>query len=152
MISKYFQIVFITAAMAIVVVQTATAQAANAKASSKFDGHWSVVLVCDDVVNNKGALVKGYIYKFPVVVKQGRLEGQYGTLNAPASLQYFGMIQEDGTVEITATGRTGHPEYTVGRVAKDTSYGYTMRGNFKESSGSAVRTELRPCKATFSKQ
>ncbi len=119
--------------------------------SSQFDGKWSVKLVCDDVKEN-GAVVKGYTFVFGVDIKDGRLKGQYGQLGAPASVEYIGVIQPDGNVDITASGRTGRPEHSVGGKDSGTPYSYQMAGKFDRTFGRATRTTLRPCEATFTKE
>jgi len=63
-----------------------------------------------------------------------------------------GVVQPNGTAELTVTGYTGNPDYTVGAVSTGTPYSYRLRGKFTASSGSAMRIDLRPCEANFSKQ
>ena len=129
----------------------AQAQASAALPSSAFDGRWVTTLVCEDL-RDRETFVKGYIFNFFVDVKEGRLTGQYGEVGQSSSLTMTGTIQPDGTVEIDACGRTGDPQYTVGRVMKSTPYAYQMRGTFTSTAGRAARIELRPCQATFVKQ
>ena len=117
----------------------------------QFNGRWSTKLVCDDTKDKKG-LVKGYKWEFDVIVKQGKLSGQYGEIGAPSSATFVGQVQRDGKVDIEARGNTGKTDYTVGRVARGTPFSYQMNGEFSESTGYATRTQLRPCKATFTKQ
>ena len=117
-------------------------------APSKFDGHWSVSLVCDDVREN-GVFAKGYTFKFIADVKDGRLTGQYGETGLPSSLTLQGRVDEDGGLDLIAQGRTGKSEYTIGRVQPSTPYFYRMKGQLSEKSGRATRIELRPCIATF---
>ena len=128
----------------------ANAQSSEAP-SSQFDGKWSVKLVCDDVKEN-ASVVKGYTFVFDVEVKDGRLKGQYGQLGAPASVEYIGVIQPDGNVDITASGRTGRPDHSVGAKDSGTPYSYQMAGKFDRTFGRATRTTLRPCQATFTKE
>lgn len=117
---------------------------------SSFDGRWGVSIVCEDVSYN-GRAAKGYAISFPAEVKEGRLTGQYGVVGQPGSLTLTGMIQGDGTVEITASGLTGKPELTLGNLARGNPVTYHLRGTFTASKGRATRVELRPCEASFSK-
>lgn len=119
-------------------------------APSAFDGRWSVMLVCPDTTDKSG-LVKGYEYTFPVSIREGAVLGEYGAPGHPASVFYAGQVGDDGTLEIKATGNTGRAEYSFGKVAQGTRYGYTMHGKLEGSSGQATRRELRPCTATFSR-
>jgi hypothetical protein len=61
------------------------------------------------------------------------------------------VIQPDGNVDITASGRTGRPYHSVGGMNSGSPYSYQMRGKFESSFGRATRTTLRPCEATFTK-
>ncbi len=125
--------------------------AAGAEAAgSRYDGDWSVVLVCADT-RDKSGLVKGYEFTFHVAIANGKLQGQYGAKGAPASVGYSGEVAADGTLEVRATGNTGLSDRSVGRVAQGTAYSYTMAGKLEQSRGQAVRRELRPCTATFGK-
>jgi hypothetical protein len=116
-----------------------------------FDGRWATTLVCDDTTDKKG-LVKGYTWKFDVTIEHGKLNGQYGQPGEPSSGTYTGQVQSDGTVDIDAHGKTGKPKYTVGEVAPGSPFFYPMTGKFSGSTGHAIRTKLRPCEATFTKQ
>lgn len=123
----------------------------DAEISNPFDGRWSVKLVCDDTKDKTG-LVKGYTWKFDVIVDNGKLEGQYGLAGSPSSGTFVGQVQRDGTANIEAHGYTGKADYTVGRVARGTPFSFPMKGNFSGSTGHATRTKLRPCEASFEKQ
>ncbi len=120
-------------------------------ASNRYDGHWSVMLVCADT-QDKSGLVKGYEYKFAVTISDGKLQGQYGAKGAPASIAYSGTVATDGTLEVRAVGNTGRSGYSVGKVAQGTDYSYTMTGKLEHDKGQAVRRQLRPCTASFAKQ
>lgn len=119
-------------------------------AEHPYDGRWAVLLVCTDTQDRSG-LVKGYEYSFSVVVKDGALLGEYGAPGHPASVTYTGQVEDDGTLEIKATGNTGRSDFSVGKVAQGTQYNYTMGGKLEGSRGLATRRELRPCTAKFSK-
>ena len=115
-----------------------------------YDGRWSVDFVCTDTQDRNG-LVKGYEYKFTVTITGGRLQGQYGAKGAPASIVYSGSVTNDGTLEVKAVGNTGRSDYSVGKVALGTDYSYTMVGRLEREEGRAVRREVRPCTAIFTK-
>ncbi len=115
-----------------------------------FDGRWSVFLACADTTDRNGP-VKGYEYRFEVSIAEGVLQGAYGAPGHPASVTYAGRVEDDGKLEITATGNTGRPEYAVGKIPRGSSYGYTLQGRLGPSSGQATRREVRPCVATFTK-
>jgi hypothetical protein len=118
--------------------------------SYPYDGEWSVVLVCPDT-QDKSGLVKGYEFTFHVSIANGKLQGQYGSKDRPASVLYSGEVGADGTLEVRATGNTGESDRSVGKVARGTAYSYTMAGKLEQTRGQAVRRELRPCTATFGK-
>ncbi len=115
-----------------------------------YDGEWSVVLDCADT-QDKSGLVKGYEFTFHVTIANGKLQGQYGAKGAPASVVYSGDVGADGTLELRASGNTGNSEQSVGKVARGSAYSYTMAGKLEQSRGQAVRRELRPCTAAFSR-
>jgi hypothetical protein len=137
-------------AVAIGACLAATLPRSAAAAESSFDGRWSVVLVCPDTTDSTG-LVKGYEYTFSISIREGAIQGEYGAKGHPASLVYTGRVADDGSLEIKATGNTGKYDYSVGKVAQGTPYGYTMQGKLVGSGGQATRRELRPCTATFAR-
>ena len=124
-------------------------QTPPAPKASPFDGRWAVSLVCPDVRDKQGAPVTGYIINLFATVKDGHLAGQDGKPGQPGSMAMAGRIEEDGSAEITVNGLTGGSEYSIGRIPPGSPYGYRMRGTFTPAGGKAVRTELRPCEATF---
>lgn len=124
--------------------------AANDAVVTDFDGQWTVSLVCEGA-QYKGQHVKGYVYDFPVDVRDGKISGRYGQPGQPASLSMIGAIQQDGTVTINASGITSKNQRAVkGRTSSP--YSYRMIGKFSHTSGKARRIETRSCAATFSKQ
>jgi len=139
-----------TIALLVALLTPALAHAQDAKASTPYDGRWSITLVCDDVKED-GRVVKGYEYRFFVDVSNGRLDGQYKAPGTPGSLTMTGTVAPDGGLQITADGVTRLSEYTVGRVAQGTHYTYTMEGRLSGAGGNARRRELRPCAATFAR-
>lgn len=145
-------IISFSLAMSVLFLSTAAfGQPSAVKLSADHDGQWSVFLVCPDVRDSKG-LVKGYDYKFVSTITAGRLEGQYGAVGAPAFLKFVGTVRDDGSLDINASGITGAPETTFGKINAGTPYSYTMQGKLESRSGQATRKELRPCTATFTRQ
>ena len=126
------------------------AQPASAP-STRHDGTWGVALVCTDVTDAKGHLIKGYDHAFKVQISQGRLEGRHDEPRPPAFVRFVGQVADDGTLLIKADGLTGSSDYSMGRVRPGQPYGYTLKGMLGPSSGKAERVELRPCTATFSR-
>ena len=130
---------------------TAQAQAAKPSRSGEFDGHWAVQVVCEDVKGASG-LVKGYSLQVPVEIREGALTGKYSEVASPATLVLTGSVFTGGEIRLEAKGTTGSPEYSVGKVAPGKPYSYTMTGRLAVAKGEATRSELRPCKAFFSKK
>ena len=119
------------------------------EAKTSFDGDWQVHLTCDDTRDKNGAIVKGYVFDFPVSVKAGEVHGHRGELGQSSSLVLAGVISESGKVRIEAQGYTGQPDYTVGHVHPASPYSYTLIGQFDKAHGHADRQELRRCSADF---
>lgn len=117
---------------------------------TKYDGQWSVELVCADTQDKTG-LVKGYEYKFFVVIVGGTVRGQYGAKGSPASVTFSGLVETDGTLELRAVGNTGRSDYSVGKVERGTEYSYSLSGTLEGNKGQAKRRELRMCTALFAK-
>ena len=126
----------------------ALAVPARAQGAS-FDGAWEIHLTCADTRDKSGAVVKGYVFDFPVSVKNGELRGLRGEPGQSSSLMLAGAIAESGEVRIEAHGYTGQPDYTVGHVRPASPYSYTLRGQFDNAHGHADRQELRRCSADF---
>lgn len=140
--------VVLPAALAAAQTSLPAAQTPLPAGDSRFDGQWAVTVTCDDT-RDKGALIQGYTLTFPGEVTNGTLIAQHGKIGESSSLRLSGVIKPDGTTEISASGLTGKPEFSMGRIQPSTPYAYRMRGAFTESSGTATRIELRPCRATF---
>ena len=130
---------------------SAEESATEALKPSRFDGVWSVTVVCADY-KDAGLGAKGYTLRMLGEVKNGQFEGQRGKLGEPGSLRYSGRIQPDGTAEFQANGFTGNPEYTPGRLVAATPYAYRLAAQFDERRGAGKRLDARPCEATFVKQ
>ena len=126
------------------------AQTAPETLSTAHDGTWSVFLSCDETQDRYGK-VFGYVYNFPVQIKDGRLDGRYNEKTSPAFLHFAGRVLADGTLFIEANGTTGSTDATMNKVAPGTPYRYTMRGRLEANRGKALRIELRPCTADFTR-
>lgn len=118
--------------------------------SARFDGIWNVSVVCE-AVQDKEKSAKGYSISFMSEVKNGQLKGQLGQIGQPSSLTLVGSIQSDGKAEISANGLTGNPDTSLGQLSRGSQYSYKMSGTFTQTSGKAVRLNVRPCEATFIK-
>lgn len=116
---------------------------------TSFDGTWKVHLACDDTRDKSGAVVKGYVFDFPVSIKGGELSGQRGEPGQASSLALAGVVTDSGEVRIEAQGFTGKPDYTVGHVRPASPYAYTLTGRLAGTHGHAERQELRRCSAEF---
>jgi len=122
------------------------ARAAKA-ATTRFDGAWVVALECPDLTDGSG--VKGYAFRFPATVKDGRLRAQRLAEEAPGSLRLEGTIGADGQAQLSAHGRTAGAEYSLKGSQPGTPYGYGVEARFEASRGSGRRDEGRPCTFTF---
>lgn len=118
------------------------------QARQSFDGSWIVVLTCPAATDG----ARGYTYRFPAQVRDGRLRGQNGTEGSVGWLVLDGAIQPDGTALLTANGVTGNPDFSVGRVRQLTPYSYQVNARFEATRGSGRRVETRACDFDFTKQ
>lgn len=117
-------------------------------AATPFDGRWQVTLTCDDL-KTANSLVKGYTFVFPAQIAGGQLTGQRGDPGQASSITMSGTVDTDGAAAINVDGRTGKPEYVVGRLQPSSPYSYHMKGSFTPTEGKASRLEVRPCTAVF---
>jgi len=125
------------------------ARAAKA-ATTRFDGAWEVALECPDVT--EGNRAKGYAYRFPATVKEGKLRAQRLAEDAPGFLRLEGTIDADGQAQLSARGRTAGAEYTLKGSQPGTPYGYGVAARFEAARGTGRRSEGRPCTYTFVKE
>jgi hypothetical protein len=114
----------------------------------RFDGKWLTTVSCDP---SRGAL--GFSYRFVGEVKDGNYRGLHGTEGEPGFLLIEGKIAGDGTATLYAEGRTGSKEYVPGRDTPiGTEFGYHIKAQFNDRSGTGTRVEGRPCTFEFDKQ
>ena len=115
-------------------------------ADHHFDGVWDTVISCP---NSNGAL--GFSYRFPSTVTGNVLHGEKGTRGVPGWLQIDGSILRDGSATLYADGLVGAAPFAVGQRPAGTVYGYHIKAQFSDASGSGTRVEGRSCSATFTK-
>jgi hypothetical protein len=127
-------------------VLTILSQAASA--AEPFDGVWSVKQDCG--ITPDGA--RGYKFAFDAIVKDGNLEGHYGTKGAPSSETLTGKIEADGSGTLVAMGLTGTPETTIGFVKSGTHFAFPVSVRFEATKGSGIRTIGRPCQFSFTRK
>jgi uncharacterized caspase-like protein len=120
--------------------------ALGARRPAPFDGNWTATVECPP---HKDAA--GYVFRFPVQVKDGVLAGQNGIPGQPGSLTLSGTVRSDGSASIDARGLTRDPKHTVTRLSSGSPYAYHVDARFEGSRGSGHRTEVRPCTLTFVK-
>lgn len=126
---------------------TATVAAQEPSGNTRFDGTWLATITCDGYKD-----AKGYAMSFPVSIRNGVVDGQYGKVSEAASLRYTGTVAPDGTLEIRGQGRTGSPDYALTHPNNGTPYGYRLKGRLEDDKGSATRVDTRPCQASFVRQ
>jgi hypothetical protein len=122
-----------------------------AKIDFPFDGRWSAKLVCDDTTDSSNQFIKGYTWSFDPSIDHGKLNGQYGQSGQPGSGTFTGEVQSDGKFSLEARGRTGKPQFVLGKRPSGSPFHFQMEGEFSGSSGHATRTADRPCQMTFTK-
>jgi hypothetical protein len=114
----------------------------------RFDGQWQTTVSCEP---SRGAL--GFSYRFLSEVKGGNFHGLHGTQDQPGYLLIDGAIGDDGSASLYATGKTGAKEYVPGReTAPGTEYGYHIKAQFNDRSGTGTRVEGRPCTFEFERK
>jgi len=112
----------------------------------RFDGEWSVQLVCESDKN-----ARGYSYHFSAQVKDGILHGERGTAGAPGWFAIDGPIRSDGGATLHGNGLTNDPANTYFSVKNGTPYSYTIDAHFDQHHGAGKRLELRACSVNFVK-
>jgi DNA-binding SARP family transcriptional activator len=112
----------------------------------RFDGDWSVQLVCPPENS-----ADGYSYHFAAQVRDGVLRGERGTAGTPGWLAIEGPIRADGSARLTAKGVINDPARTAYRLKTGTPYSYTIEARFSGTHASGKRTELRTCTVAFTK-
>jgi hypothetical protein len=129
--------------------------ARQAKAASppaaRFDGTWSVTLVCQDHADATSKAL-GYTFHFLAQVKNGVLHGEHGTKGVPAWLEIDGKIQPNGAADLHANGITNRPAYALRNVDTGTPYTYEVKAHFEGARGTGSRVGGRICNYSFVKE
>jgi hypothetical protein len=124
-----------------------TAQPLHADSvTTRFDGVWQTILSCPD---SHGAL--GYAFKFPSVVKNGRLHAEKGTRGEAGWLQLDGIINSDGKANLYVDGLIGAADFAVGKRPAGTRYGYHVDAVFAATSAEGHRVEGRQCSVAWTR-
>lgn len=139
------------AALVALGVGAAHAQTPQQQKSNEHDGRWMALVICEDVKTESG-VVKGYKLPVAVEIRDGNLSGKYEEPGAISTLALSGVVYTGGVVQIQAKGTTGAPEYNLNKVGAGRPYAYSLTGTLSTATGEAVRRELRPCRAVFTKQ
>jgi hypothetical protein len=126
---------------------TAGAPAGAAARSTRFDGAWSVSVVCEPM----GPGAAGYQFDFVAQVQDNFLRGERRAQGSPGWLRLEGAIQPDGSATLDAHGLTDDPKYSNG-VAHGTPYAYHVAARFDADRGTGRRMEMRACDLHFAKQ
>src|ERR1700730_14999856 len=92
-----------------------------AQDAGRFDGTWSVTLVCP---TDNTAL--GYTYHFSAQVKNGVLHGQRAAPGTPGWVVIDDQIRSDGSATLAARGLTNIPANSAYQVRTGTPYAYTI--------------------------
>lgn len=137
----------VIAVLLLVLATAASADTGLAQMGGRFDGNWLTTITCPA----HGA-AKGYIWQFYSQVRNGQLQGQYGTAG-PARLGHSaGQVQDSGVALLSAQGLSGDPDYTVNHQAQGLPFSYHIDARFEGGRGSGKRQEIRPCDITFARQ
>ena len=115
--------------------------------AGRFDGTWNVTLDCP-----KTGTAQGYVNRFVAQVRDGYLQGDFGTQGTAGSLRLSGSIQPDGTATLDAKGLTGDPKYNPTGGSAGTRYGYNVVAEFDGARGTGRRVQVRSCDLTFTRQ
>ena len=125
----------------------APAQDPDRRDRNRFDGTWDTILSCN---NSSGA--QGFSFRFPSIVKDGKLHAEKGTKGQAGWLEISGDIPPDGKTRLYADGLVGASEFAVGGRPAGTEYGYHIDATFDDKHGTGKRVEGRPCDVTFDRQ
>jgi hypothetical protein len=115
--------------------------------TTRFDGAWEVTIDCPATPGGTG--VKGYAYRFPATIRDGRLVADHLAEDAPGSLHLEGTLARDGHAQLAARGRTGPSEYNLKQAPAGTRYAYGVSARFDAAGGTGRRVEGRTCEFTF---
>jgi hypothetical protein len=128
----------------------AAGQPSDSAAGARFDGDWSVTMVCPN--NTEKSAARGYKRQFPARVERGVLRGEIGSAESPGWLRIDGRISDDGKALLDAHGRTGDPEFAVNQPPSSSPYAYHIDARFEGNRGSGRRVEQRVCTFAFERR
>jgi len=116
----------------------------------KFDGLWSVTMIClphseadDDA--------KGYTHRWQAEVHASRLKGTHGKEGEPGWHFLHGKIQEDGSATLRLDGIVNNPKYAINDAQRGKEYTYRVKAQFEEKSGVGQRLTGRACEFKFTR-
>jgi hypothetical protein len=115
--------------------------------SAPFDGTWVVNETC----TSKPPFFPAATLHYALQVTDGRLHTSFGEQGKPGSTTFDGKIGKDGSAKISVNGYTDPAKDPLHRAA-GTPFHYALALQFKQSSGTGVRTETpRPCRMELSR-
>jgi hypothetical protein len=120
----------------------------TASLASSFDGKWDVVVICP--AEPDGA--KAFTLRYKAEIKNGVLQGQYGTKDQPGSQSIDGLIEPDGTAMLTASGLVGNPEVAYKHKRENHPYNYKVSARFEGNKGTGSRQKDRSCTFSFARK
>lgn len=115
--------------------------------ASRFDGVWSVSVVCQAFRDATVANIQMH-----GTVQAGVLRAERLTPGQPAWLLIEGAIQPDGSAMLNARGQTGDRRRAMDGVQPGTPYTYQIEARFEAARGVGNRISGRPCSADFVRQ
>jgi hypothetical protein len=113
----------------------------------RFDGVWTASLVCEST-----STLPGWRYEFVGRVRNGTLHVQRSVEGAPGSETFDGMIEPDGTAEISQTGFSQDSKTDPFHRPTGTQFHSTYAGRFDDSRGTFTRLDRASCKINFARQ
>jgi class 3 adenylate cyclase len=128
--------------------QRTEAKSALQAQAERFDGSWSVILVCPKA--SDGALP--FTLKFTAVVKEAMLHGEHGLAGQPGWLSLTGRIQPNGASDLEASGLTGQSNYNINHTAQGAPFEHDVTAHFDTSRGTGNWVYFRTCDFTFRRQ
>jgi len=117
-----------------------------------FDGSWNTHLACE-----AHGETPAYAWDFPSTIKNSVYHGVHGEQGGPGYLVIDGPIASDGSAKLEAKGTVTQSHAHGVFAMKGNNYGYTIKAQFTETSGTGKRDEGvgilgRPCTFVFTRQ
>ena len=117
---------------------------------SKFDGTWSVVMVCPPHSSAKDD-AKGYTHRFSAEVLNSRLKGTHGKEGEPGWHFLHGKINADGSASLRLDGIVNTPTHAINEAPQGKEYTYGIKAQFDATAGEGQRLTGRICQFKFSR-